>query len=483
MAANAATNGGTGTWMLISGSGTVAEPNNPTSAVTGLGYGVNTFRWTISSALGICSNSSSTVTITRNRNPIDLTGNVTILKNPVCYNTPGQLRITGTEADVKYYLRTGETDGSFVQGNGGTITLTTPNLTAATTFQIHAIKDGTGCDIIFGSYTINVNPEFTLAQLIETHNICAGATTTISVALTGGTSPYTIVWNDGSDHTINNYVSGAAITVGPYPTGSTSITLTSVTDNNLCVPASLGDPISITVGSTPVSATLTGSGDACVGSTSSLTVTVTDGVSPYDIVINGVTYPDLTSGGSIDLGQLPVGTYTYNLTSVIDACGNPVPAGGLPPAYSFSINEIPSASGTTNDAPEICSNGTTDIALRSTVANSTYEWTVSSAPATTWTTGKAPAGGTGGMGTVIEQNLEHESYLPITVTYTITPKGPAPTYCVGPPVTRQVIVNPVARISDKTASICSGGTFTVTPAKWRLRNCSFRHYLCRVHRQ
>jgi PKD repeat protein len=464
MAANAATNGGTGTWMLISGSGTVAEPNNPTSAVTGLGYGVNTFRWTISSALGICANTTSDVTITRNRNPIDLSSNVTIVKNPVCYNTPGQLRITGTEADVKYYLRTGGADGSFVQGNGGTITLTTSNLTAATTFQIHAIKDGTGCDIIFGSYTINVNPEFTLAQLIETHNICAGATTTISVALTGGTGPYTIVWNDGSDHTINNYVSGTSITVGPYPAGSTTITLTSVTDNNLCMPASLGNPITITVGSTPVSATLTGSGDACVGSTSSLTVTVTDGVSPYDIVINGVTYPDLASGGSIDLGQLPVGTYTYNLTSVIDACGNPVPAGGLPPAYSFSINEIPSASGTTNDAPEICSNGTTDIALRSTVANSTYEWTVSSAPATTWTTGKAPAGGTGGMGTVIEQNLEHESYLPITVTYTITPKGPAPTYCVGPPVTRQVIVNPVARISDKTASICSGGTFTVTPA-------------------
>jgi PKD repeat protein len=464
MAANAATNGGTGTWMLISGSGTVAEPNNPTSAVTGLGYGVNTFRWTISSALGICANTTSDVTITRNRNPIDLSSNVTIVKNPVCYNTPGQLRITGTEADVKYYLRTGGADGSFVQGNGGTITLTTSNLTAATTFQIHAIKDGTGCDIIFGSYTINVNPEFTLAQLIETHNICAGATTTISVALTGGTGPYTIVWNDGSDHTINNYVSGTSITVGPYPAGSTTITLTSVTDNNLCMPASLGNPITITVGSTPVSATLTGSGDACVGSTSTLTFTVTGGVPPYDIVINGVTYPDLASGGSIDLGQLPVGTYTYNLTSVIDACGNPVPAGGLPPAYSFSINEIPSASGTTNDAPEICSNGTTDIALRSTVANSTYEWTVSSAPATTWTTGKAPAGGTGGMGTVIEQNLEHESYLPITVTYTITPKGPAPTYCVGPPVTRQVIVNPVARISDKTASICSGGTFTVTPA-------------------
>ena len=173
MAANAATNGGTGTWTLVSGSGTVAEPNNPTSAVSGLGYGTNTFRWTISSALGICANTTSDVTITRNRNPIDLSSNVTIVKNPVCYNTPGQLRITGTEADVKYYLRTGGADGSFVQGNGGTITLTTSNLTAATTYQIHAIKDVTGCDIIFGSYTINVNPEFSLAQLMETHNICA----------------------------------------------------------------------------------------------------------------------------------------------------------------------------------------------------------------------------------------------------------------------------------------------------------------------
>jgi len=349
MAANAATNGGTGTWTLVSGSGTVAEANNPLSAVSGLGYGANTFRWTITSALGICPATNSTVTITRNHNPLDLSGNVTIVKNPVCYNTPGQLSITGTEADVKYYLRTGGADGSFVQGNGGTITLTTPNLTSATTYQIHAIKDGTGCDIIFGSYTINVNPEFSLAQLFTSHNICAGATTTISVVLTGGTGPYTVVWNDGSNHTINNYVSGTDITVGPYPAGSTPITLTSVRDNNLCVPASLGTPISITVGSTPTLATLTGTGNACVGSTSSLTFTVTNGVSPYDLIINGVTYLDRTTGSSISLGALPVGSYTYNLTSVIDACGNPVPAAGLPLPYSFSINEIPSASGTVNN--------------------------------------------------------------------------------------------------------------------------------------
>jgi len=461
MAANAATNGGTGTWSLVSGSGTVSDLNNPVSAVSGLGYGPNTFRWTITSALGICPSTNSTVTITRNRNPLDLSGNVSVVKNPVCYNTPGQLTITGTEADVKYYLRTGGVDGSFVQGNGGAITLTTPNLTSTTTYQIHAIKDVTGCDIIFGSYTLNVNPEFSLAQLFSSHNICAGATTTISVVLTGGTGPYTIVWNDGSNHTINNYVSGTNITVGPYPAGTTTISLTTVRDNNLCDPTSLGTPIAITVGSTPVSATLTGTGDVCVGTTSSLTFTVTDGVPPYDIVINGVTYLDRNSGSSIGLGALPVGSYSYSLTSVIDACGNAVPPAGLPGPYTFSVNDIPSAAGTLNNAPVICSNGITDIVLQSSVPGSTFTWTVSSVPAVTWIAGKAPAGGTGVTGTVIGQNLQHTGSSPVTVTYTIIPAGPASTFCPGPAVTRNVVVNPTAELNDPAdQTVCNGSSST-----------------------
>ncbi|MCA1741048.1 MAG: hypothetical protein LC630_00980, partial [Bacteroidales bacterium] len=457
MAANVATEGGTGTWSLVSGSGSVSEPNNPLSAVTGLGYGPNTFRWTISSALGICPGTTSDVIITRHPNPLDLNGNVSVVTNPVCYNTPGQLQITGTEADVKYYLRTGGVDGSFVQGNGGTVTLTTPNLTSATTYEIHAVKDVTGCNIIFGSYTINVNPEFTLAQLFSSHNICAGSTTTISVVLTGGTSSYTVVWNDGSDHTINNYVSGTPITVGPYPAGGTVITLISVVDNNLCVPASLGTPITITVGSTPASATLTGTGDACDGASSSLTFTVIDGVSPYDIIINGVTYNDRLSGSSIVLGVLPVGSHTYNLTSVIDACGNAVPLAGLPPAYSFSINAVPSANGTMNNASVICSDGTTDIVLASTVAGSTFTWTVGNAPAVTWLAGSAPADGSGVIGTVIAQNLEHTASAPTTVTYTIIPTGPPSTFCIGPPVTRDVVVNPTAQLNDPAdQTVCAG---------------------------
>jgi gliding motility-associated-like protein len=38
---------GVGTWTLLSGTGTIAAPNDPNTGVTGLGIGVNTFVWTI----------------------------------------------------------------------------------------------------------------------------------------------------------------------------------------------------------------------------------------------------------------------------------------------------------------------------------------------------------------------------------------------------------------------------------------------------
>ncbi len=44
---NAATSPAQGTWTLISGSGTIAQPNNPNSTVTGLAPGENIFRWRI----------------------------------------------------------------------------------------------------------------------------------------------------------------------------------------------------------------------------------------------------------------------------------------------------------------------------------------------------------------------------------------------------------------------------------------------------
>lgn len=58
---NSAGGASQGTWTLISGSATIAEPNNPLSAITDLGVGNNIFQWTIDN--GPCGESLDTVTI------------------------------------------------------------------------------------------------------------------------------------------------------------------------------------------------------------------------------------------------------------------------------------------------------------------------------------------------------------------------------------------------------------------------------------
>ncbi len=54
---------GTGAWSLIGGSGTFTSPSNPGTAVTSVGFGPNTYRWTITN--GMCTPSTDDVVVTR----------------------------------------------------------------------------------------------------------------------------------------------------------------------------------------------------------------------------------------------------------------------------------------------------------------------------------------------------------------------------------------------------------------------------------
>nr|MCU0430297.1 family 16 glycosylhydrolase [Cytophagaceae bacterium] len=58
---------GTGTWSVVSGTATIANPTSANSGVTGLGTGAATLRWTIS--LASCTPSTDDVVITRNAAP------------------------------------------------------------------------------------------------------------------------------------------------------------------------------------------------------------------------------------------------------------------------------------------------------------------------------------------------------------------------------------------------------------------------------
>ncbi len=70
MAANAAAAPAVGTWTLVSGTGGITAPNSPTTTITGLGIGVNRFRWTINNGpCGTPTQSEVTITIYDNNQP------------------------------------------------------------------------------------------------------------------------------------------------------------------------------------------------------------------------------------------------------------------------------------------------------------------------------------------------------------------------------------------------------------------------------
>ncbi|UPT71109.1 MAG: T9SS type A sorting domain-containing protein [Flavobacterium sp. JAD_PAG50586_2] len=80
------------------------------------------------------------------------------------------------------------------------------------------------------SQTLNAPSGSTASVLSGNATICNGTSTNLSVAITGGTPPYTVVYSNGtSNFTVSDYTSGSAFSVTPSAT--TTYTLVSVTDN------------------------------------------------------------------------------------------------------------------------------------------------------------------------------------------------------------------------------------------------------------
>ncbi len=62
LAGNTPSGGSTALWTLVSGSGTITNPTDPNTTVTGLGIGTNVFQWTFTNACGTSSDQVSIVT-------------------------------------------------------------------------------------------------------------------------------------------------------------------------------------------------------------------------------------------------------------------------------------------------------------------------------------------------------------------------------------------------------------------------------------
>ena len=86
----------------------------------------------------------------------------------------------------------------------------------------------------------------TAASINGTTSICSGDSAVIDVAITGGRSPFTLVYTDGTNNfTESNYISGASIVV--TPTVTTTYSIVSITDSNALVGTGNSGTADITV--------------------------------------------------------------------------------------------------------------------------------------------------------------------------------------------------------------------------------------------
>jgi hypothetical protein len=105
--------------------------------------------------------------------------------------------------------------------------------------------------------------------------ICAGGIANIKVTITGGASPYTVVYSDGTNNfTVNNYISGANIMVSPV--SMTTYSLVSVTDNNSLPGSNNSGSAVVTATSTVVPASV-GTYTATLNHTDGATLNYIDG--------------------------------------------------------------------------------------------------------------------------------------------------------------------------------------------------------------
>jgi len=240
--------------------------------------------------------------------------------------------------------------------------------------------------------------------------------------------------------------------------GNYTYTVT-VTDVNGCTAS---DDVVLTVSNNP-NPTITANQETCSGVAYTIKATYAGGTGVYSsynwnpndngMVSNTVDQPNLAN---------PTSTQTYTVTVTDDA--------GCTGSTSGKVTVNPSPVATaTNNAPTICSGDVTNITLTADVPSSLFNYTVAVLSGTA-------TGQSGGSGASINQTITNTGAVDAVIEYTITPTGPAPSSCVGAPITVQVTVTATPPAPTVTnVSYCKDDV--ATPLSAQVTASSFNNLL------
>lgn len=192
-------------------------------------------------------------------------------------------------------------------GTTGTVQVTTPSGTAtsAATFTVNALPTG----VISG-----------------TAAICSGASTNLSVALTG-VQPWSITYTDGTTPITLTGITSSPKTISVSPTSTKTYTLTAVSDVN-CTGTSYTGSAVVTVNSLPATPIISTGGSTTFCSGGSVTLTSSA----------GTTYLWSTAATTSSISATTAGSYTVQVTNA-SGCTSAASA-----ATVVTVNALPTVS-------------------------------------------------------------------------------------------------------------------------------------------
>lgn len=289
-----AVSGGTPTYSI-----TWAGPNGYVATgntIQGLQPG--NYTATIADANGCTTTASTTLTAP---SPLDLAISTTTYPGGVSISCAGS-----TDGAIDLTITGGTAPYTVSWSDGVGFSATTEDITGLSAGLYQAmVTDANGCSAQANELLTAPAPLDLVAVLsnINGSNVtCNGATDgSIDLTVSGGTAPYSILWNDGT-----TTEDRAGITAGTYTV--------EVSDANGCAeqatytllpPASVLVDVTANIGPSGANIICAGGNDA------SMDATINGGTLPYTIAWNG---PDGFIANTANISSLYAGTYTLNVT-------------------------------------------------------------------------------------------------------------------------------------------------------------------------
>jgi len=455
------------TWIAANNANTSGESittqtaTTINDAITNSTTSVQTVIYTVTptSSAGSCAGVSQTVSVTVNPTPAMTNANTAT----ICSGGAVGLALTSNVASTYTWIAANNANTSGESITTQTATTINDVITNTTTsvqsviYTVTPTSTGGSCMGTSQTVTITVNPAPTMTSA-GTATICSGGT--VSIPLTASiASNFTWIASDNPNTTGESTTTQSTSTLSNTISNSTTsvqvvvYTVTPTSTAGGC--AGPAQTVSVTVNPIP---TMTSANTATICSGGTVNIPFTSNVaSTYTWIAanNGSTTGEsLTTQSTATLSNTITNTttsvqtviYTVTPTSTAASCA------GISQTVSVTVNPTPVM--TSAGTATICSGNTVSIPLTSNVA-STYTWIAANNANTTGESITTQTTST------LSDAITNNTATPQNVIYTVTPTSTGGS-CVGTSQTVTVTVNPTpAMTSASTATICSGGTFSM----------------------